>query len=150
MNLVQDKVKQRNITPNFLRFRSTLALIKEKIRPALLEKRQLRTIRHKHKWPLSVQRGVPPVLVDAALKPTNAGCFTLANSVPLFLLRTAHQSQRNCLQGREWGACAEKKSHYDGRTTCNHALDQFKLKSYSHRTKYYCNWRQLSSKNTNW
>ena len=43
--LVQEKAKQRNITPNFLRFRSIISITQEKAQQAQSAKRQARTIK---------------------------------------------------------------------------------------------------------
>lgn len=81
MNL-QEKVKQRNVTPNFLRFRSMLAVIKGRVR---LSARRLRKIRWRRRSRLNALSAVSEVLprrVDAVFRHTSDECFISANSVP--------------------------------------------------------------------
>lgn len=49
MNLAQDKVKQRNITPNFLRFRSNYTNTQEKVPLVQSVKKTLKTTRSKRR-----------------------------------------------------------------------------------------------------
>ena len=81
MNLVQEKVKQRNITPNFLRFRSTLYSTQEKVPPILSAKRYLVMIESNHNLLPNEHKEAPAKPVDVALKPTNQESFILASSV---------------------------------------------------------------------
>ena len=79
--IVQDKVKQRNITPNFLRFRSICFFIKEKVRPIPLGKKQWETIALNLSLLLKELIEVLPRLADAAFKHINLECFISANLV---------------------------------------------------------------------
>lgn len=75
MNLVQDKVKQRNITPNFLRFRSISHLIKERALPIRSGKKE-KTIRSKLRSPLNVLKGALQKLAAAVFRHTNVESYT--------------------------------------------------------------------------
>lgn len=81
MNL-QEKVKQRNVTPNFLRFRSMLAVIKGRVR---LSARRLRKIRWRRRSQLNALSAVNAALqrrVDAVFRHMSDESFISANSVP--------------------------------------------------------------------
>jgi len=123
MNLVQDKVKQRNVTPNFLRFRSNSTNIQEKVPRVQSVKRTLKTTKSKHRWLPNVLKEVLPKLAGAALKPTKEGFFILANLVLFFLARTTYQSQRSSSQRGNWIASTQKKSHNDRIASHNYSLE---------------------------
>ena len=81
MNL-QEKVKQRNVTPNFLRFRSMLAVMQGRVRLLARRVRKIRWRRRSQLNGLSVVSGVLPRRVDAVFRPTSDEFFISANSVP--------------------------------------------------------------------
>jgi hypothetical protein len=110
MNLVQEKVKQRNVTPNFLRFRSISSNTKEKAQQVLSVKRQEKTIKSKHKLPLNEPNAAHHVQVDAASKPMRGEFSISANWVIVHWIRTAHTSQVNT--GRWNRRTFAKKKHY--------------------------------------
>ncbi len=64
MNLVQEKVKQRNITPNFLRFRSNQQDIQEKVLLIRSAKRGRKT-GLRLRLPPKELKGAPPRPVEA-------------------------------------------------------------------------------------
>lgn len=74
MNVMQEKAKQRNITPNFLRFRRTPAPTQAKAPPTPSAKSRVMTIELKRRiLPKghNVHSAVPHAPADAALKHTN-------------------------------------------------------------------------------
>lgn len=90
--MLQDKVKQRNITPNFLRFRSNSIFTQEKVRPIRLVKRLLEMTGLNHSLPLKELIEAHLKLVDVASKLINQESFISANSVFFMSLRKSNKS----------------------------------------------------------
>jgi hypothetical protein len=131
MNLVQEKVKQRNITPNFLRFRSTSHPIQERAQLALSARRLARTTKYKPKSLLNAPSAVLPVPVAVPSRLTNVASSTSASSVPPLSSRTADQPS-----WEHWGwnrrAASAQEPHNAGRISPQYPGGQLPRQTLSH------------------
>jgi hypothetical protein len=79
MNLVQEKVKQRNITPNFLRFRRISINIQAKVKPILSAKRLVKMTKWKLNYQPNAQNVVHQKRVDAVSRHMNEEFYISVN-----------------------------------------------------------------------
>lgn len=104
MNL-QERVKQRNVTPNFLRFRSMLVAIKGRVLRSARRLKRIRWRRRSQLNALSAVNAAPRRRADAVFRLTSDECFISANSVPPSSSRKSHRRQT------KWITASQKHRH---------------------------------------
>lgn len=129
-------MKQRNVTPNFLRFRSTTSLIQEKAQPIQSARRTASRTKWKPRSPPNAQNAAPPKPAAAASMPTNdESCISAYSVLPCPI----REPNRTKITPRWNRRPRHQEKQHDGRRRRQEKGKQPRGKTHQYRTRLWKN-----------